>query len=152
MSEDSRAVQMQKEADAGCVVPSVKEILDSVAAETGLSTFDDDTFRSGLKVSTARIDGRICPPACSQLFLSSTLTHGTRHDSSAGCVVSIPTPPSPCTCASVFLPTLLTCLASLSASDCSDCMLVPVLVQTVITRYVRTKYSCLHDMYRQIIK
>lgn len=55
MSEESRAGQMQREADVVCVVPSVKEILDSVAAETGLSTFDDDTFRSGLKVSTARI-------------------------------------------------------------------------------------------------
>lgn len=40
---------MKREADFACVVPSVKEILDDVAAEAGLSTFDDDTFRSGLK-------------------------------------------------------------------------------------------------------
>lgn len=49
MAEDSRADEMQREADVACVVPSVKEILDDVAAEAGLSTFDDDTCRSGVK-------------------------------------------------------------------------------------------------------
>lgn len=50
MREDSRADEMQREADVACVVPSAKEILDGVAADAGLSTFDHDTFRTGLKV------------------------------------------------------------------------------------------------------
>lgn len=52
MSDGSRADQRKGGVDAACVVPSVKDILDGVAAEAGLSTFDDDTFRSGLKLQS----------------------------------------------------------------------------------------------------
>lgn len=84
MSEDPRAGQRERKADAAHAVPSVKEILDGVAAEAGLGTFDDDTFRSGLKhtlgysysATIRMVCVRICTPGMP--FIVLTLESGTR--------------------------------------------------------------------------